>query len=266
MSQVEAAALDAGLGLWLLVGSVAAVTIAAAIWRRFDFPSLIGLSVGLAGLGYLVEVEWISPLFDERTSTSLWRAGRMLLVYVVPAALWLRFHPEARRDTAAADDAPRLHHRLGLILPRAHAPLILLTGFALYSVALAAFILWPPTESGFRFWEGTTTWDDHWVVLPAICLMAMVTDLWTRGFVLLEAADRWGREPAILVQNVLWLLLHLYELDILADTMTWPGAIALALFLGITGDLVALRWRSVVGLMVGHAWLNIGWVLWLTWG
>jgi len=96
--------------------------------------------------------------------------------------------------------------------------------------------------------------------------MAMITDLWTRGFVLLQAADKWGERPAILLQNSLWLILHLYELELLAPSMGWVGAITLALFLGLIGDLIALRTRSVVGLMAGHALLNVGWAISLaTW-
>ena len=83
---------------------------------------------------------------------------------------------------------------------------------------------------------------------------------------LLQAAERWGEPKAIALQNALWLLLHLYELELLAPSMGWAGALLLAVFLGIVGDLLALKERSVVGLMAGHAILNIGWVLSLaTW-
>ena len=61
------------------------------------------------------------------------------------------------------------------------------------------------------------------------------------------------------IRDSLWILLHLYELELLAPSMGWTGAILLALFLGFLGDIIALRERSVVGLMAGHAILNIGW-------
>ena len=96
--------------------------------------------------------------------------------------------------------------------------------------------------------------------------MAMVTDLWTRGFVLLQAAQKWGEMPAIILQNVLWILLHLYELELLAPSMGWAIAILLALTLGFLGDIIALKEKSVVGLMTGHAILNIGWASALAFG
>ena len=264
MTPIEAGTVNGGLWLWTGVLALAAVCIGLTIRRRADLPSILLLSVGLAGLGYLIEVTWVVDTLSNRTAFALWRLTRMALIYILPAILWLRFHPDAttQQEERAIVPTPLLH-RLGMRLPVNQAPWILGTGLLLYTVGLAAFILWPPHESGFTFWETSARWTDLAIVLPCICLMAAITDLWTRGFVLLQAADRWGIHIAVALQNALWLILHAYEIEILADSMTWTGAIALALFLGVTGDLVALRWRSVAGLMLGHAWLNIGWVLWL---
>jgi|TARA_B110000263_G_C15242367_1_gene479993 membrane protease YdiL (CAAX protease family) len=183
----------------------------------------------------------------------------MLIVYVIPAIWWLK-----RNNKGGTFNS------LGLSFPKGQKFLILGTGLALYSIALAVFMLWPPQSCGFTFWQAnrcTDTVPSDWALtLPLICIMAMITDLWTRGFVLLQAADKWGERPAILLQNTLWLILHLYELELLAPSMSWVGAIALALFLGLVGDIIALRTRSVVGLMAGHALLNIGWAISLaTW-
>jgi len=133
-------------------------------------------------------------------------------------------------------------------------------GIGLYTIALAAFILFPPMSSGFRFWTSDAGALDWMVTLPCICIMAAVTDVWTRGFVLLNLAPRIGTTGAIVVQNILWIVLHLYELEILATSMTWFGAFLLAITLGVLGDAIALHWGSVRPLMAGHIWLNIGWV------
>ena len=182
----------------------------------------------------------------------------MGLVYVLPAIWWL-----SRQESESS-----VTQRLGLHLKPDRALFVLGSGIGLYLIALAVFILWPPPSCGFRFWQSGSCWpalsSDWLLVLPLICVMAMITDLWTRGFVLLQASERWGDGKAIALQNVFWLLLHLYELELLAPSMGWLGAICLALFLGLVGDLLALKERSVVGLMAGHAILNIGWALSLT--
>ena len=220
---------------------------------------VIAFSAGAAGALYLVQDLWLDEIVDSRPGSAIVRALRMILVYILPALWYLRRHGEGR--TA---------ERLGLILPRGRVTLIMASGLGLYTIALAVFMLWPPPSCGFRFWETgvcTDTMVSDWMVtLPVICIMAMITDLWTRGFVLLQAAERWGEPTAIILQNILWLLLHLYELELLAPTMGWTGAVLLALFLGIVGDMIVLRERSVIGLMAGHALLNIGWAVSLaTW-
>ncbi len=217
-------------------------------------------SAAAAGILYLVQEQWVDPWLSSRWGSALFRTFRMSVVYVIPAIWWLR--RRAKKPVFA---------ELGLKLPRERAPFILGTGILLYCLALMVFLLWPPKSCGFTFWSDDTACGarhltDWLVVLPLICIMAMITDLWTRGFVLLQAAERWGEPQAIALQNALWLLLHLYELELLAPSMGWVGAVLLAIFLGLVGDLIALKERSVVGLMAGHAILNIGWVLSLaTW-
>lgn len=217
-------------------------------------------SAAAAGILYLVQEQWVDPWLSSRWGSALFRAFRMSIVYVIPAIWWLR-----------RNNKNQIFAEMGLSLPRERAPFILGTGILLYCFALMAFLLWPPQSCGFTFWSSEAgcrapQLADWLVVLPLICIMAMITDLWTRGFVLLQAAERWGEPKAIALQNALWLLLHLYELELLAPSMSWAGALLLAVFLGIVGDLLALKERSVVGLMAGHAILNIGWVLSLaTW-
>ncbi len=218
------------------------------------FILVIIVSAFAAGALYLVQVNWVDPWLSSRWGSAIFRMLRMILVYVVPAVWWLRRYRSNESVTK----------ELGMHLSKDRATFVLGTGIGLYCIALAAFLLWPPQMCGFTFWSSnsdcnTAGLSDWLIVLPTICVMAMVTDLWTRGFVLLQAADRWGEAPAIALQNALWILLHLYELELLAPSMGWAGAILLALFLGFLGDIIALRERSVVGLMAGHAILNIGW-------
>lgn len=227
--------------------------------RNDGFIAVILFSAAAAGMLYLIQQYWIDPLLDSRPLSALFRTLRMLIVYVIPAIWWLK-----------RNNKESTFNSLGLSFQKGQRVFIIGTGLALYSIALAAFMLWPPQSCGFTFWQANrctdTVLSDWFFTLPLICIMAMITDLWTRGFVLLQAADKWGERPAIILQNSLWLILHLYELELLAPSMSWFGAIALALFLGLIGDLIALRTRSVVGLMAGHALLNVGWAISLaTW-
>jgi len=141
-----------------------------------------------------------------------------------------------------------------------------LSGIGLYGLALLMFVSFPPKNSGFRFWSfakdlGGPTVLDWTITLPALCVMAAITDIFTRGFVLLNLKERIGTRGAIITQNILWILLHLYELELLSSAMGWLGAIALALALGVLGDIIALKTGSVRPLMLGHALLNAGWAI-----
>ena len=227
---------------------------------RAFFLVIIG-SAFAAGALYVVQEKWIDPWLSSRWQSAIFRMLRMSLVYVIPAIWWLKKYRSKHSVT----------RELGLHLPMDRAVIILGTGIGLYCIALAAFLLWPPQMCGFTFWSSNSACNsadisDWLIVLPTICIMAMVTVLWTRGFVLLQAAEKWGEMPAIILQNVLWILLHLYELELLAPSMGWAIAILLALTLGLLGDFIALKEKSVVGLMAGHAILNIGWASALAFG
>ena len=231
-----------------------------ATWRTSaNFLSIIALSSSMAGFGYVAQELWLNPLIDERWIQVLIRGLRMFAVYLLPVFLWFKLNPVEGKFS----------YNMGLNLPSEGKFAAVGLGLLLYMFALATFILWPPESCGFRFWENnlhrcsTATKIDWIITLPLLCCMAMLTDLWTRGFVLIQATERWGEVSGIAMQNLFWLLLHLYELEILAPSMSWPGAIILALILGILGDLIVLKWRCVIGLMGGHALLNIGWVLYL---
>ena len=99
-------------------------------------------------------------------------------------------------------------------------------------------------------------WEIVWAKFFFVMIMASITDLWTRGFILFQLSERYGDTVAIFGQNLIWLIIHIYEIDILTQYISLGQAILMTLFLGIAGDLLALRTKSIFGLMVGHSLLN----------
>lgn len=133
----------------------------------------------------------------------------------------------------------------------------LLLGCALYSIALAAFV----------YCSGSALIASHPVrhlppleafgAAAAMSLIAAGTDLATRGYILLVLARYTHVVFAIIVQNLLWFLGHIHEINLLASCLGVYLAVGLTLVLGIVGDVVALKTRNVIGLAVAHILLNV---------
>ena len=66
---------------------------------------------------------------------------------------------------------------------------------------------------------------------------------------------------AIIGQNFTWFMLHVYEIELLNSYIGYTGAILLTLTLGILGDMIALKTKSIIGLMLGHVILNLAIIL-----
>jgi Type II CAAX prenyl endopeptidase Rce1-like len=138
-----------------------------------------------------------------------------------------------------------------------------LLGCALYSLALAAFISASHTPliqnhpirhlppGGVAELGGT------------MCLVAAGTDVATRGFILLTLVEVTNVPFAVVMQNIFWMLGHTHEIRVIAGSFGLLGAIALNLFLGLVGDSIALRTKSVVGLAVAHALLNVAMITYM---
>jgi hypothetical protein len=95
---------------------------------------------------------------------------------------------------------------------------------------------------------------------------AATTDIATRGFILLALVRHSPVWFAICMQNLVWLLGHVYEIQLFTNCLGGPtvpftqmGLWAAGLFvvLGVLGDVVALRTRNVIGLALGHVVLNL---------
>lgn len=101
---------------------------------------------------------------------------------------------------------------------------------------------------------------------------AATTDVATRGFILLALAHHSPSWFAILMQNVVWLYGHVYEIQLFTNCLGGPqvpftgmGLWAVGLFaaLGVLGDLIAFRTRNVWGLALAHVALNLAMVTYI---
>lgn len=167
------------------------------------------------------------------------RMLRMFIVYVIPVYFFLKW------DNRSILQA-------GLERPHAVPNLSVFGGISLYLFAAIIFI---EKQIFFRTWmyQDVLTLTLNIVMVG---IMAAITDFWTRGFILLTLADKYSSLVGIIVQNIIWFTIHYYEIELLNRYISIWGSIALTLFLGIGGDIIAIKSRSIYGLMLGHFFLN----------
>lgn len=207
-----------------------------------EFLILITLTGIASGLAYLYQ-NWYfgeNQINNEFIVSNLVRALRMTIFYVLFPILFLRRH---NRDWKELGILPR-RNMLGENL---------VGGIFIYGVATYIFL---ENEIFFSGWQFLSN-NEIIVKLILVAIMASITDLWTRGFILFEVANKYSDRTAIIVQNITWFTIHIYEIELLEPFIGYWNSILLTLFLGIGGDLVALRTRNIFGLMLGHTLLNV---------
>lgn len=132
-----------------------------------------------------------------------------------------------------------------------------LLGCLLYSLALMVFVSCSDDPLIAQHGLRSANTEDAMVLLIGMSMIAAGTDLTTRGFILLGLARYSPLIFAVIVQNGLWYLGHISEINQLSGCLTFWGAIGLTLTLGILGDIVAIKTRNVLGLAIAHILLNI---------
>lgn len=210
------------------------------VWQIIIFATISAI---ISGALYLYR-EWYLDL--NSTESSIYRVSRMFLVYIFFPFLWVIYWKKEK----LAD--------MGITKKNLLTSTIL--GIAVYSIALAVFIFSinnPSFNANFVSGTKNEKLGDLVFITILVSIMAMITDLWTRGFILMLLAKHSSVYFAILTQNMTWFLVHIYEIDLLQNAITLPGAVALTLTLGILGDVVALKTKNILGLGIGHIWLNV---------
>ncbi len=200
------------------------------------------ISALLAGIFYFYRTNYLSltPI-----SNNLFRALRMTCVYIFLPFGWALGLKKFKLSDFG--------------ISRKKLTISIILGIGVYSIALIVFLLSlgnPDFDNHFRW--GTEYSVTEWVlVLALVSWMAFITDLWTRGFVLMLLAKHQSPWFGIFGQNVTWLVIHLYEVVLLGPSIGIFGALVLTIGLGVLGDVVALKTKNILGLGVGHVFLNI---------
>jgi len=211
---------------------------------------LIAVSASLAGIAYYYQAYCMTDLSSIQFDAL--RAARMIAVYILLPFGWALYIKKEK----LAD--------LGITRKNISKSIILGTG--VYSIALVVFILSvgkPAFDDSFVSGYMQKNIIDLVILGILVSIMAMVTDLWTRGFVLMLLSKHKSPFFGIFAQNVTWFVVHIYEINALREAITLPGAIALTLTLGILGDVAALKTKNIVGLGFGHIVLNIGFITYI---
>ncbi len=180
------------------------------------------------------------PVYDN-----LFRATRMTLVYVLLPLGWALSVKKFKLN------------ELGITKNMCGRSIIL--GVGLYSIVLIVFLFLlgkPEFDTHFR-WGADYELIDWLLIMFLVAWMAFITDLWSRGFVLMLLAKHQTIWFAILIQNLVWLSAHIYEVLILESSLTIVGALGLTIGIGILGDIIVFKTKNVIGLGVGHIVLNL---------
>jgi hypothetical protein len=206
----------------------------------------IVLSALASGIFYYIR-EYYLAITGLRSA--IFRAIRMSWVYIVLPFWWAR-----RKLGTSWED-------FGLTTKNL-APSLLYGGLV-YMIALVTFILQLSNPVFYQAWAaGYERMPRLELVVTGLLFswMAAITDLWTRGFILMQITKHSTAMWGVFIQNGTWLIVHLYEIALLAPTLTLPGALLLTIVLGTMGDVVALKTHNIVGLAFGHVILNIGFI------
>ena len=206
----------------------------------------IALSALASGIFYYTREYYLSI---TGLRSAIFRAIRMTLVYIVLPFWWAM-----RKLGTRWED-------FGITLKNLGPSLFY--GGLVYMIALVVFILQLNNPVFYRTWAaGYERMPLPELVVTGLLFswMAAITDLWTRGFILMQITKYSTATWGVVIQNGTWMIVHLYEIALLAPTLTLPGAILLTVVLGTTGDVVALKTKNIAGLAFGHVILNIGFI------
>jgi len=204
----------------------------------------IALSALVSGISYYARENYL-PLVGLQSSA--FRAIRMTFVYVLIPFWWAMTKLGTRLE------------EFGLTTKNLKESM--LYGGLVYAVALVVFIHSLNNPDFYLTWAaGYERMPPPELLLTGILFswMAAITDIWTRGFILMQVTKYSTATFGVVVQNVAWMIVHLYEIVLLAPTLSLLGAVLLTVVLGTTGDVVALKTRNIVGLAFGHVVLNVG--------
>lgn len=214
--------------------------------KQYNINAILGI-LGIFTLG--VFLDWYPkvildlPLPKDTILNSATSA-----FWQVSATIIIPFWWAMKRLDLSLRDFGLTTHKLGYTL---------LFSCMLYSLALAAFIHCSDDPLITNHAVGQLPWGEALQMIGVMSVIAAITDLTTRGFLLLTLSRYGPVWFAIIIQNLTWYLGHIHEINLLTDCLGYTTALGLTLTLGILGDVIALKTRNVAGLAIAHVLLNI---------
>jgi len=205
-------------------------------FNYLEFLGLLTITAIIAGISFWYRITYLSHW--SPFANTLFRAVRMTIIYVGFPVIYAKIKKIDIKQW-------------GIGFPKNVTGFLL--GLGVYGLVTLVFWKYRIFYDSLQY----STIKTLYTTMPLICLMAAITDFWTRGFVLLTLEKEYGWFLAILTQNIFWFLLHFYEVVWISPYISFWGAVALTVGLGFLGDMVALHYKNIWGLMIGHALLNI---------
>ncbi len=208
------------------------------------------LSLIITGFSFFIRVTYFSDL--GLLETNIIRAIRMILVYIILPYLFIRKFLVTSSFLEST----------GLTLQEIKKGMFF--GVILYTIALVIIIAQFSDPNFKNDWiDSIKSESSSTLIFYAILasIMAAITDLWTRGYVLFQLCEYSSVQVGFLFHVFIWMLIHWYEVIILTASLGFFLSFFLTLILGVGGGIIALKTRNIVGLILGHIWLNLGFLI-----
>jgi len=212
--------------------------------RNFNavISSMAVLLVGIMSLWFPTAVLNIPLPKDAFTSALLTAIWQTVAVVIFPY-----YWAVKRLDMSMAD----------LGVSKANLGKSIFLGCALYFIALVVFIHCSTNNIMMNHVITTMPTVDAYLFMSTMALVAAGTDFTTRGYILLVLTKYSNVYFAVFVQNLVWFVGHISEINFLANCIGFFNSILLTLVLGIIGDVIVLKLRNVIGLAIAHILLNV---------
>ncbi len=208
--------------------------------KTFDLKSIgpwkKGLILNLILVGIFLIIKPLFTNFQFGLGSIIFEFCTMIFAFFIPIALTVKYSDWKKED-------------FGLIWSTNG----FFVGFLFYLLAATFFVIYRIFFSG---WQRANIFGLI-VRLILTLFIVILVDLWFHGFLFLGVLKNHNWKIALLVQNVYWFLFHIFEILALFRYIGIFGTFLYIFLVGFIGDLIAYKYKSVIGLMVGHFALNV---------
>lgn len=131
-----------------------------------------------------------------------------------------------------------------------------LLSMSAYIVLLLWVLLYYPSKKDFFSEYRIRDWAFvSWLFFTALNVMPV--DFFTKRIIQFEVTREFGETAGLFVQNIVWVVGHVYEIFWLDELMGLEGAALFIIFSGFLTGLVYAKTKNTLGLMFGHWLMNL---------